>query len=167
MIPAWITENLTRIAVYAALGLMLIACGWLDGYRRGELKLFEYQAKEATATIALVKKIEKVKEIVRVVHVQREIEIQQVFVPIEKEAANVPSRSVCNVTAGWLRLHDAAAEGRDRRGIGAVDDATDTGIAEARADAVVVANYKSFHQVANDLVACRSFVSGLKAATKP
>lgn len=156
--------NWQRVAVYALVIGMALGMAELDGYRRGEKKLWEYQADQARAAVAVAVRIEKVKEEVRVPYIKREIQIQKVFIEIEKEAANVPSRPNCNVTAGWMFVHNAAASpaGRDE---GRVDDQTDTGITEAQALGTVQANYKSFHEVVNDLTACRGFVAGLKKAT--
>jgi hypothetical protein len=155
-----------RFLVYGALVLAIAAFLELDGFRRGEKRLFEYQAEQARAAVKVITRIERVKEEVRVPYLKREVQIQTVYVPIEKEAANVPSRSACNVTRGWVRVHDAAA-GDSGRIEGAVDDAADSGIAEARAAEVVTGNYRRYHQVANDLTACRAFVGGLKRTTEP
>lgn len=165
MIPLWITANITRICVYAALAVFVAGFFELDGYRRGEKQLFDYRAEQAMAAVVVVRKIEKVKEIVRVPFTKREIQIEKQFVYIEKETAHVPDRPLCHLTLGWVHEHNAAvsAGGRDE---GAVDDTTDSGITEPEAAAVVVANYKSFHQVANSLQACRAFVTGLSEATK-
>lgn len=57
MIPAWLAEHGTRILVWGAVILMLILCGELDGYRRGQLKLYEYQAEEARKSAAIVTKV--------------------------------------------------------------------------------------------------------------
>lgn len=56
MIPAWIAANATRILVYLGLAVALAMFFELDGFRRGELKLYDYQAKEAAASVALVVK---------------------------------------------------------------------------------------------------------------
>jgi hypothetical protein len=47
---------LTRILVYSALAGLVLSLAELDGYRRGEKKLYEYQAKQATAAVAIVVK---------------------------------------------------------------------------------------------------------------
>lgn len=56
MIPAWLAANAARIAIYTGLGALVIAFAFLAGYSRDELKLFDYQAKEATARVAIVTK---------------------------------------------------------------------------------------------------------------
>lgn len=154
---------LLAFALYSA---ALVGFSGFQGYRLGMSELHEYIGKQAAETVNVIRKIETVKEIVRIPHIQKEIQIQTRFVHLEREAVNVPSRVACNVTVGWVRFHNAAADNQDRRVEGAVDDATDSGVTEAHAAATVAANYKAFHQVANDLTACRGFVSGVSAVTE-
>jgi hypothetical protein len=154
-----------RALIYGAVAVALFGAVFGFGYSRGEIKLHEYIAEQAVARIAVIRKIETVKEEVRVVHTQEVKVIETVFVTIEKESANVPTRAACNTTYGWMFSHNHAAahlggaEGR-------VDDPADTGITEAQALAVVQANYKTFHLVAADLRACRAYVTKLAEATK-
>jgi hypothetical protein len=157
--------NWQRIVIYGLVILMALGTAAGLGYHRGVKKLWDYQVEQAKAAVKIITKIEKVKEIVREVHVKREIEIREVVTIIEKEAPHVPVRAACNITAGWMRFHDYGAAGEDRPLDGAVDDARDTGIDEARAVRVVTENYVRFHQVANDLRACRSFVRGIVQVT--
>lgn len=155
---------------WVLLGFVLIVTGaagtgFFYGNRAGLSKLYEYQGEQAVAKVAVIRKIETLKEIVRVPHVKREIQIETRFVYLDKEASHVPSRPACNVTAGWLRYHDSAADSSDGRVEGALDDPADTGVTEAQAARVVAGNYKAFHQVANDLTACRAFADGIGKIT--
>lgn len=160
-----IVGNWQRIVIYGALILAAlgVAAGW--GYHRGVQKLWDYQAEQLKEALKIIVKIEKVKEIVRVPYIKREIEIVEVVRVVEKEVANVPVRAACNITAGWLRLHDYAAAGQDRPLDGAVDDPSDTTVTEAQALGVIVKNYGQYHQITNDLRACRSFVRGVTEVT--
>lgn len=148
-----------RYLVYGALLLAAASVVWMHGYFRGEIKLHEYIAEQAVARVAIVVKIQKVREEVRVEHTKTVTKIETVFVKIKEESANVPSRAACNTTYGWLYGHNAAAAARDPDG--RLDDQADTGVTEATALSVVQANYKAFHLVAADLKACRAYVSGL------
>jgi hypothetical protein len=156
--------DIGRLVAYGIAAAAVVGAAWLHGYSRGELKLFEYQAEQAEARVVIIKKIERVRDVVREVHVKREVQIQKVFIEIEKESAHVPSRAACNATYGWLFGHNAAAAAGSPEG--RLDDAADTGVTEARTLAVVQANYKAFHVVANDLRACRAYVTGLAEAAK-
>jgi hypothetical protein len=163
-ILGFVAGNWQRMLVYGLLilGALGTAAGW--GYHRGVIKLYEYQAEQAKATVAVVIKIEKVKGDVRDRWHKGETVIVTQYQIIEKENTDVPSRPECNVTAGWMRGHDNAAAGR--RDAGALDDTADTGITEAQTLGVVTQNYKAYGQVANDLTACRGFVAGVAKATE-
>lgn len=154
--------------VLLAFTLWSVGCfgyGLFTGKDAGKRELAEYIAGQARAAVAIIKKVQTLKETVRVPYLVREEVIRDVHHIIEKEIDHVPSRPDCNVTAGWMRVHNGAASG-DRRIEGAVDDPADTGVTEDRALAVITGNYRAFHQVANDLTACRAFVGGLPTATR-
>lgn len=136
--------------------------GLFLGKDAGARDLAEHLAQDAVAQVAFVQKIVKLAGKVRTVYVRGETEIQHHYIYVEKEAEHVPERPACNVTAGWMRVHDAAAAGPGGRIDGAVDDATDTGVTERQVlDGAIVPNYRAYHQVVNDLKACRAFVGGL------
>jgi hypothetical protein len=132
-----------------------------QGHAVGVAKLHAHLADDARAEVRFVRQTVQLAGEVRTVYIQGETKVVDHFHIIEREAQNVPVRAACNVTAGWLRVHDAAADGPGGRIVGAVDDATDSGVTEAESLDVVVGNYRSFYQVANDLRACRAFVDGL------
>lgn len=133
-----------------------------QGYQAGESKYYKYIASEAANTVRFFTRIVELTNTIRVPYIKRETEVVTQYVYLESEAKNVPSRATCNITAGWLRVHDSAAEGLDKPIVGRVDDATDTGIKEADAlRQTILPNYRAFHQTANDLIACRAFVNGL------
>jgi len=154
-----------RWLIYGALLLAygLVAAG--VGYHKGVQQLWDYKVEQLKAAIKIITKIQKEIEIVREEHVIREVEIVEVTKFVEKEAPHVPVRAACNITAGWMRYHDHAADGQDRPLEGSVDDTRDTGITEAQAARVVAENYVRYHQVANDLKACRNFVRGVAKIT--
>ena len=154
------------LVAFLAYSIALGGYSFFQGKAAGENALHEYIGKQAAETVRFVEKVVQLAGKVRTVYLKREKEIVTVTQYLEKEAEHVPSRAACNVTAGWMRVHNAAAEGQDRRITGTVDDATDTGVAERDALAqTIVPNYKAFHQVANDLRGCRAFVEGLGRLT--
>src|SRR3990172_3170891 len=142
-----------RWAIYGALILAYGAVAAGIGYHKGVQQLWNYQVEQATVAIKIITKIQRVVEEVLVEHTKTEIKIVTVFKEIEKEVPHVPIRSACNVTSGWMRVHDHAADGEDRRDEGTVDDPRDTCVREDQALGVIVRNYKAFHQVANHLLA--------------
>lgn len=137
----------------------------IQGHKVGMNEHYRYLASQAAETVRFITRVVKIKDIVREEHVKREVEIQKEFVYIDREISNVPTRSVCNITNGWLRVHDSAAEGSNRRVEGALDAAADTGVTETEALRTITGNYRSYHQVANDLTACRAFVNGIGQLT--
>lgn len=157
---------LAKWGVIAVLALAFFTTGWVKGNQHGTEKLIKYKGEQAIAKVEVLTKIEKVKGDTIVKWKQGETKIVTQYQIIEKENTNVPSRPECNVTAGWMRGHDNAASGASERNGGSLDDKTDTGIREAAALGVVTRNYKAYHQVANDLQSCRSFVDGLAKVTK-
>lgn len=48
-----------RVLVYGTAGLIFLAAAWLHGYSKGEQKLYEYQAKDATSKVIIVTRIQK------------------------------------------------------------------------------------------------------------
>lgn len=52
----WIAIHAARLVVYSLLFIAFAAFFELDGYRRGEKKLFDYQGKQAAARIAVIEK---------------------------------------------------------------------------------------------------------------
>jgi hypothetical protein len=163
---AFLAGNWIRLALYGVVILGALGTAAGVGYHKGVKRLWDYQVEQARQAVKIVIKIEKVKEIIRVPYIKRETVIQTVFQTIEKETENATSRPACNATRGWVRRHDAAADGEDRRDGGTVDDEGDTTVTETSAQLVVVQNYRSYHQVANDLRACRAFVVGIAKLTE-
>lgn len=157
--------NWQRLVIYGLIvaGALATAAGW--GYHKGVKQLWDYQVDQAKEAVKVIVRIEKVKEIIRVPYVKREVVIETVFQTVEKETENAIARPACNATRGWVRRHDTAADGEDRRNGGTVDDEADTDIGETVAQGIVIRNYKAFHQVANDLRACRAFVMDVAKLT--
>lgn len=99
-----------RVAVYAALAFLILSLAELDGYRRGEKKLYEYQAQQATAAVAIVVKREAATERVVTKYVKVAAKTQTVTNTIEKEIVRyVETNPGYCLDRQWGRLHDAAA----------------------------------------------------------
>lgn len=125
-----ILGNWQRVAVYAALAVLVLSLAELDGYRRGEKKLYEYQAKQATAAVAIVVKREAATERIVTKYVQVREERKAAADEIKKEVETYANTSAC-LDDDWRRLHDAAALGTIPRAPAAADD----GVRAAGADA--------------------------------
>lgn len=97
-----------RVAIYASLAALLLGMAELDGYRRGEKKLYEYQAEQANAAVAIVTKRGAVTEKVITKYVKVAGKTQVVTNTIEKEVLKYANAGTC-LDDDWRMLHDAAA----------------------------------------------------------
>lgn len=112
---------LTRILVYGVLAFLVLSLAELDGYRRGEKKLWEYQASQATAAVAIVVKQGATTERVVTRYVKVREDRKTAADEIKKEVDEYANTSAC-LDADWRRLHDAAALGTLPRAAPTPDD---------------------------------------------
>jgi hypothetical protein len=107
-----ITAQWQRFAVYGVIVLLACALLELDGYRRGERKLWDYQAKQATEAVHIVTKRGEVTERVITKYENVAGETKVVTKNIEKEVVRYVQThpgAAC-LDDDWRRLHDAAAD---------------------------------------------------------
>lgn len=149
---------LARVLVYGLLAGLLIACGGLYGYRRGELKLFDYQAKEAAASVAIVTKQGKVTEKVVNRYIKVKGNTQVVTKTIEKEVVRYAevNPGYC-LDAAWGRLHDAAATNTVPQP-SSFSDGAERAPTAAGALETVTASYAACNRTADKLDALQSWV---------
>lgn len=103
-----------RYVIYGLLAAGLLGGVWFHGYTRGELKLYDYQAKQATETVRVV----VVRgQVVREVEVKYRDRIKTIYVQgqtIEKEVIRYVTKeddAGCVVPVGFVRGHTAAWSG--------------------------------------------------------
>lgn len=72
----------------------------------------------------------------------------------------------CPVTAGFVRVHDAAAEGASLDGAPTDPDAPAPGVALSTVADTVVSNYTACHANAEQLIALQAYVRELQAAQR-
>lgn len=126
--------NWQRFLAYGAIAILAAGMLELDGYRRGERKLWEYQADEAKAAVVVVVKQGKVTQqiVYRYVHVREAAQVVEKV--IEKEVVRYAETNPGGcLDARWRSLHDAAASGVSDAGRGA-DDAGGAPAADAALD---------------------------------
>ena len=112
----FVTGNWQRLAIYGLLAVILLgsAAGW--GYMRGVKRLYEYQADQATATIAVVVKQGEITERIVTRYVKVQAATQVVEQNIKKEVARYAEKNPAScLDARWGRLHDGAALGTPSR----------------------------------------------------
>lgn len=148
---------MTRWLVYGALAGLLVLAGWLDGYRRGELKLYDYLAEQARAAVPVIVKqgavtervVFKYRTRVRVIYQQGETITKEIPVYVPPSADPV-------LGLGWLRFHDAAAGAVPPPPAGV--DVAAPAIAASTALRGIVGNYYACHATAAQLVALQSWI---------
>lgn len=157
---SWFFANWQRLALYAVIVLLVAGMLELDGYRRGELKLFDYQAKEAAATVVIITKQGKVTEKVTTKYVKVKGETQTVTNTVhDKVVEYVEANPGYCLDAAWGRLHDAAAANTVPQPSEPVDGAERAPTA-AGAIETVTANYAACHRTADKLDALQGWVKG-------
>lgn len=158
---------LARVLVYGLLAALFTACGFLEGYRRGELKLFDYQAKEAAATLVVVTKQGKVTEKVITKYVKVQGETRIVTETIEKEVVRYAEANpgYC-LDAAWGRLHDRAAANTLSEPTGLADGAERAPTAAGALEAVT-ASYAACHRTADKLDGLQAWVKAQAKVSSP
>lgn len=117
--------DLGRWLAYGAIALLLVAAGWLDGYRRGELKLYEYQGEQAAESVKIVVKQGEVTERVVTKYVRIKEKAGNAADGIRREVIRYVETNPSGMCLDddWRRLHDAAAAGVLPAGAGGPDGA--------------------------------------------
>lgn len=108
-----ILGNWQRILIYAALAALVVTVIWGHGYHKGSQRLFEYQAEQARAAVAIVQKQGKVTTSVVTRYIERAAATETVVKEIEKEVTRYAEQNpdgLC-IDRDWIRLHDRAADG--------------------------------------------------------
>lgn len=150
--------NFKIIAVLIVL-LGLSGTSYYFGYTRAKTAAdLEYKTKIEAAE-KLVAKLERdlaiAKEKVITVYVDRiKIVKEKEYVYINK-SKDVPSK--CELSNGWVSLHDSAATGSEPDPAG-VTDATSSGIKDNKALETVVSNYSTCQQTAEQLKALQEWI---------
>lgn len=149
---------LARVLIYGLLASLFAACGFLDGYRRGELKLFEYKADQAKAAVKIVTKqgaiTEKVvTKFVKVKEASKDVE----RIVISEVTKYVETNPGYCLDVAWGRLHDDAAANTipdpSKHADGAERAPTAAGAIET-----VTENYAACHRTADKLDGLQEWV---------
>lgn len=165
MIGLFPLMNLVRGLPWKLIGILaIVASAFVGGCQHGaksvtakwdaeraetEIQFQQLVAKQAQATTQVVTQyVDRVRVVKqRGADIVKEV---KVYVPAQADAA-------CTVPRGFVRLHDAAAEGviPDTPGLA---DASPSGIALSTTTATVVDNYGRYHEVAEQLKALQQWV---------
>ena len=106
-------QNWQRIAIYAALAAAVLGITWMHGYGKGSARLFEAQAEQARAAVAIVLKQGAVTErvVTRYVEVAGATQVVTQYVDREVSRYAESNPGSC-LDPDWRRLHDLAASNR-------------------------------------------------------
>ena len=157
-----------RLLALAALAAALIGFGWIKGAEHVQAKwdaAVQQQALQA-ATVrqkqaeATVEVVTQYVDRVRVVREKGDTIIKEVpvYVPVQADAA-------CTINRGFVRLHDAAAEGRMPEPARDADAAA-AGIALSAVAATVATQYQTCHETAEQLSALQTWAREMASTTK-
>ena len=157
-----------RLLALAALAVALIGFGWVKGTGHVQARwdaAVQQQTLQATAirerqALATVKVVTEYVDRIRIVREKGDTIVKEVpvYVPVQADAA-------CTINRGFVRLHDAAAEGRMPEPARDAD-APAAGIALSAVARAVATNYQTCHENAEQLRALQAWVSEIPSATK-
>lgn len=168
MIPALgfllpILGNWQRLLLY---GTILLAIGTIligYGYHKGSQRLYEYQADQAKAAVAIVVKQGKATEKIVTRYVKVKGDTQVVTTTIEKEVVRYAESNPGTCLDGaWRRLHDAAATNAVP-GPASLADGESRAPPAAAALNTVTENYAACHRTADKLDALQDWVRAHRA----
>ena len=153
-----------RLLTLAALSVALVGFGWINGVSHVQAKLdaaIQQQTLQVAAVRerqaqATVKVVTQFVDRVRVVREKCETIIKEVpvYVPVQADSA-------CLVPRGFVRLHDAAAQGVVPEPAGNSDAAT-AGVALSAVAGTVAENYTACRANAEQLIALQSWILEMK-----
>ncbi len=155
-----------RVLAVMALGAAVFTFGWRQGAERVQAK-WDAQVREQALQVAVqqqrqaeatVKVVTRYVDRVRVVREKGQTIVKEVpiYVPVEADAA-------CSVNRGFVRVHDAAAQGTLPEPAGDADAAA-AGIALSAVAGTVAANYQICHENAEQLRALQTLIREMKVA---
>ena len=157
-----------RWLAIAALAVALTGLGWVKGaghvqsqwdaaVHQQTLQIAAVRQRQAEATVQVVTRYV---DRVRVVREKGDTIIKEVpiYVPVQADAA-------CTINRGFVRLYDAATEGRLPEPARDADAAS-AGIALSAVAGTVAANYQTCHENAEQLRALQTWVREMKVASE-
>ena len=153
-----------RLLIVAVLAAALVGVGWVKGASHVQAE-WDAEVVKQSLTVATVEK-EQAEATVRVVteYVDRVKIVRQAGETIIKEVpVYVPAQAdaACVVPRGFVRLHDAAAQGVVPEPAGN-SDAAPAGIALSAVAGTVAENYTACRENAEQLIALQSWILEMK-----
>ena len=151
------------IAIVVAVAALLSGA-YFKGYDKAEDKylaeIAEFNAQKIVLEARLQTALSEVKVEVVTEYVDRVKVVKEKEYVYRDKIVTVPSK--CELSDGWVRLHDASARGDDA-GTTDFTDETPSGIRDTQALGTVIENYSICHQNAEQLKALQNWVRQAQA----
>ena len=155
LIPKSVWKYVAIVTVVVA----LLSGAYFKGYDKAEDKylaeIAEFNAQKVVLEARLQAALSKVTVKVVTEYVDRVKVVKEKEYVYRDKIVTVPSK--CELSDGWVRLHDASARGDDA-GTTDFTDETPSGIRDTEALGTVVENYSICHQNAEQLKALQQWV---------
>ncbi len=145
-------NNTSKIGAFAVFCLLLIGGVYKIGYEAGKIETAESMQKQVEYW---KEQSGKVTEKIVIEYVDRVEEIVKWRTKNVEVIKLVPSG--CELSDGWVSVHDSSAEGRDADPTRAADD-TPSGIKDTEALGTIVENYASCHENREQVIALQSWI---------
>lgn len=136
----------SKLGVGISLALLIISGSYNLGYEVGKIQTAEKIQKEVDYW---KKKSQQITKEVEIRYVDKVKEIVKWRTKNVKIIEVVPSK--CELSNGWVHIHDYSAQGRDANATEAADD-TSSGIKDTKALETIVDNYATCHQIRQNLI---------------
>lgn len=151
------------VAILVAVGALLSGA-YFKGYDKAEDKylaeIAEFNAQKIVLEARLQTALSEVKVEVVTEYVDRVKVVKEKEYVYRDKIVTVPSK--CELSDGWVRLHDASARGSDA-GTTDFTDETPSGIRDTQALGTVIENYSICHQNAEQLKSLQQWVRSAQA----
>lgn len=151
------------VAILVGIAAILVGA-YSKGYDKAEDKylaeIAEFNAQKIILEARLQTALSTVKVEVVTEYVDRVKVVKEKEYVYRDKIVTVPSK--CELSDGWVRLHDASARGDDA-GTTDFSDETPSGIRDTEALGTVVENYSICHQNAEQLKALQKWVRSAQA----
>ena len=151
------------IAIIVA-AVALLSGAYFKGYDKAEDKylaeIAEFNAQKIVLEARLQTALSQVKVEVVTEYVDRVKVVKEKEYVYRDKIVTVPSK--CELSDGWVRLHDTSARGDDA-GTTDFTDETPSGIRDTQALGTVIENYSICHQNAEQLKALQNWVRQAQA----
>lgn len=161
---AFIPKSVWKYVAIVTVIVAALSGAYFKGYDKAEDKylaeIARFNAQKVVLEAKLQAALSEVKVEVVTEYVDRVKVVKEKEYVYRDKIVTVPSK--CELSDGWVRLHDASARGSDA-GTTDFTDETPSGIRDTQALGTVIENYSICHQNAEQLKALQAWVKAAQA----